>query len=112
MKGKMNLPLKEFLTLVGPAQVLHIIEEGETEPAFKDRSVKIRDHEELLDREVKFIRQQIQRTPESISSRSGSIRRPHDYGKRISGKDNEPGPDQDCKGRRSSFRRLQGRLSS
>ena len=41
MKGKMNLPLKEFLTLVGPAQVLHIIEEGETEPAFKDRSVKI-----------------------------------------------------------------------
>ena len=55
MKGKMNLPLKEFLTLVGPAQVLHIIEEGETEPAFKDRSVKIRDHEELLDREVKFI---------------------------------------------------------
>ena len=49
MKGKMNLPLKEFLTLVGPAQVLHIIEEGETEPAFKDRSVKIRD------REVKFI---------------------------------------------------------
>lgn len=40
MKGKMNLPLKEFLTLVGPAQVLHIIEEGETEPAFKDRSVK------------------------------------------------------------------------
>ena len=49
MKGKMNLPLKEFLTLVGPAQVLHIIEEGETEPAFKDRSVKIRDHEELLD---------------------------------------------------------------
>lgn len=26
MKGKMNLPLKEFLTLVGPAQVLHIIE--------------------------------------------------------------------------------------
>lgn len=55
MKGKMNLPLKEFLTLVGPAQVLHIIEEGETEPAFKDSSVKIRDHEELLDREVKFI---------------------------------------------------------
>ena len=46
MKGKMNLPLKEFLTLVGPAQVLHIIEEGETEPAFEDRSVKIRDHEE------------------------------------------------------------------
>ena len=40
---------------LGPAQVLHIIEEGETEPAFKDRSVKIRDHEELLDREVKFI---------------------------------------------------------
>ena len=55
MKGKMNLPLKDFLTLVGPAQVLHIIEEGETEPIFKDRSVKIRDHEELLDREVKFI---------------------------------------------------------
>lgn len=27
-------------------------------------------------------------------------------------KDNEPGPDQDCKGRRSPFRRLQGRLSS
>ena len=70
MKGKMNLPLKEFLTLVGPAQVLHIIEEGETEPAFKDRSVKIRDHEEF------------------------------------SGKDNEPGPDQDRKGRRSPFRRL------
>ena len=30
----------------------------------------------------------------------------------FSGKDNEPGPDQDCKGRRSPFRRLQGRLSS
>ena len=39
MKGKMNLTLKEFLTFVGPAQVLHIIEEVETEAGFKDRSV-------------------------------------------------------------------------
>lgn len=43
---------------------------------------------------------------QDISSRSGSIRRPHDYGKRFSGKDNEPGPDQDRKGRRSPFHRL------
>ena len=52
---KMNLPLKQFLTLVGPAQALEIIEEDATEPVFKDKAAKIRDHEELLSREVKLI---------------------------------------------------------
>lgn len=52
---KMNLPLKQFLTLVGPAQALEIIEEDATEPVFEDKAVKIRDRDELLDREVKHI---------------------------------------------------------
>lgn len=55
MKGKMNLPLKDFLTLVGPALVLHIIEEEGEEPLFNDKAGKIRDFKDLLNREVKFI---------------------------------------------------------
>lgn len=60
---KMNLPLKQFLTLVGPAQVLEIIEEDATEPVFKDKAAKIRDHEELLSREVKLIEPVLTVTP-------------------------------------------------
>ena len=52
---KMNLPLQQFLTLVGPAQALEIIEEDDTEPVFTGKAAKIRDHEELLTREVKHI---------------------------------------------------------
>lgn len=55
MKGKMNLSLRDFLTLVGPAQVLNIIEEEGEEPIFNDKTGKIRDFEDLLNREVKFI---------------------------------------------------------
>ncbi len=60
---KMNLPLKQFLTLVGPAQALEIIEEDATEPVFKDKAAKIRDHEELLSREVKLIEPVLTVTP-------------------------------------------------
>lgn len=60
---KMNLPLKQFLTLVGPAQALEIIEEDATGPVFKDKAAKIRDHEELLSREVKLIEPVLTVTP-------------------------------------------------
>lgn len=60
---KMNLPLKQFLTLVGPAQALEIIEEDATELVFKDKAAKIRDHEELLSREVKLIEPVLTVTP-------------------------------------------------
>ena len=60
---KMNLPLKQFLTLVGPSQALEIIEEDATEPVFKDKAAKIRDHEELLSREVKLIEPVLTVTP-------------------------------------------------
>ncbi|MFR8342247.1 MAG: hypothetical protein ACLVA6_08210 [Dorea sp.] len=60
---KMNLPLKQFLTLAGPAQALEIIEEDATEPVFKDKAAKIRDHEELLSREVKLIEPVLTVTP-------------------------------------------------
>lgn len=60
---KMNLQLKQFLTLVGPAQALEIIEEDATEPVFKDKAAKIRDHEELLSREVKLIEPVLTVTP-------------------------------------------------
>lgn len=52
---KMNLPLSEFLTLVGPAQIVEVVEEDETEPVFRDKAAKIRDYEGLLTREVKHI---------------------------------------------------------
>lgn len=52
---KMNLPLQQFLTLVGPAQALEIIEEDAAEPIFTGKAAKIRDREELLKREVKHI---------------------------------------------------------
>ena len=42
---KMNLPLQQFLTLVGPAQALEIIEEDDTEPVFTGKAAKIRDHD-------------------------------------------------------------------
>ncbi|BFK26985.1 MAG: hypothetical protein E6124_04315 [Blautia producta] len=52
---KMNLPLSKFLTLVGPAQIIEVVEEDETEPVFRDKAAKIRDYEDLLPREVKHI---------------------------------------------------------
>lgn len=52
---KMNLPLKQFLTLAGPAQVIEITEEDAEEPLFRGKAARIRDHEDLLNREVKFI---------------------------------------------------------
>ena len=42
---KMNLPLKQFLTLVGPAQALEVIEEDAAEPVFTGKAAKIRDNE-------------------------------------------------------------------
>lgn len=60
---KINLPLQQFLTLVGPAQALEVIEEDATEPVFTGKAVKIRDHEELLDREVKLIETKAKVTP-------------------------------------------------
>ena len=52
---KMNLPLGKFLTLVGPAQIVEVVEEDETELVFRDKAAKIRDYEYLLPREVKHI---------------------------------------------------------
>lgn len=52
---KMNLPLGKFLTLVGPAQIVEVVEEDETELVFRDKAAKIRDYEDLLPREVKYI---------------------------------------------------------
>lgn len=52
---KMNLPLRQFLTLVGPAQALEIIEEDAAEPIFTGKAAKVRKREELLTREVKHI---------------------------------------------------------
>lgn len=60
---KMNLPLKQFLTLVGPAQALEVIEEDAAEPVFTGKAAKIRDNEELLDREVKLIEAKAKVTP-------------------------------------------------
>lgn len=67
MKEKMNLPLEQFLTLTGPAQILQIAEEGAEEPLFVGKAAKIRNSdkeqdpeeraklEAILAREVKFI---------------------------------------------------------
>lgn len=67
MKEKMNLPIEQFLTLTGPAQILQIAEEGTEEPLFVGKAAKIRNSdkeqdpeereklEALLAREVKFI---------------------------------------------------------
>lgn len=63
---KMNLPLKQFLTLVGPAQALEVIEEDETEPVFKGKAAKIRDSEKLLDREVKLIGVKTEETQNNV----------------------------------------------
>lgn len=59
---KMKLPLQEFLTLVGPAQILEVVDESHGQknnehipPLFSGKAVKIRDHEELLSRDVKHI---------------------------------------------------------
>lgn len=59
---KMKLPLQDFLTLVGPAQILEVVDESNGQknnehipPLFSDKAVKARDHEELLSRDVKHI---------------------------------------------------------
>lgn len=52
---KIQLSLQQFLTIVGPAQTVEIIEEDAKEPAFTGKAVKVRDREELLLREVKHI---------------------------------------------------------
>ena len=65
MREKMHLPLKDFLTLVGPAQEIHILEEDSADLLFADKAAKIRDCKELLEREVKFIQ------PGAITRRNG-----------------------------------------
>ena len=55
---KMKLPLREFLTLVGPAQLLEVKEDEAKDPdevIFYGLSAKIRDRKELHGRDVKFI---------------------------------------------------------
>lgn len=60
MALKMNLPLQQFLTLVGPAQRIVVVDEefdentGD-EPLFAGKAAKLRDKPELLAREVKLI---------------------------------------------------------
>lgn len=51
---KMNLPLRQFLTLIGPGQKIKVVSE-DSETLFKGTNAKIRDKEELHDREVKHI---------------------------------------------------------
>lgn len=51
---KMNLQLRRFLTLAGPAQIIEVTGE-ENEILYFGKNAKIRDCEELLDREVKHI---------------------------------------------------------
>ena len=56
----MTLPLKQFITLVSPAQVIAIAkeeprEENGSEILYKGVAAKLRDNPELLDREVKLI---------------------------------------------------------
>lgn len=57
---KMNLPLQQFLTLVGPAQKIVVVDEEFSqergdEPLFKGLAAKLRDKPELLERDVKMI---------------------------------------------------------
>lgn len=55
---KMKLPLRQFLTLVGPAQLLEIKEDEAKDPEeiiYSGKAAKIRDHAELHNRDVKFI---------------------------------------------------------
>lgn len=58
--AKMNLPINQFLTLVGPAQRIVVVDEefdekrGD-EPLFVGPAAKIRNKPELLEREVKLI---------------------------------------------------------
>ena len=58
--AKMNLPINQFLTLVGPAQRIIVVDEefdekrGD-EPLFAGPAAKIRNKPELLAREVKLI---------------------------------------------------------
>lgn len=60
MALKMNLPLQQFLTLVGPAQKIVIVDEdfnekNGDEPLYTGPAAKLRDKPELLAREVKLI---------------------------------------------------------
>lgn len=60
MALKMNLPLQQFLTLVGPAQKIVVVDEefkqeNGDEPLFSGPTAKMRDKPELLAREVKMI---------------------------------------------------------
>lgn len=53
---KMKLPLRQFLTLIGPAQIIEIKEEEtEEKNLYKGVKAKIRDKRELLEREVRLI---------------------------------------------------------
>ncbi len=60
MALKMNLPLQQFLTLVGPAQKVVVVDEefkqeNGDKPLFSGPAAKMRDKPELLAREVKLI---------------------------------------------------------
>lgn len=60
MALKMNLPLQQFLTLVGPAQRIIVVgedfdERNGNQPLFTGPAAKLRDKPELLAREVKMI---------------------------------------------------------
>lgn len=55
---KMKLPLRQFLTLVSPAQLLEVKEDEAKDPEeiiYSGTAAKIRDRVELHDRDVKFI---------------------------------------------------------
>lgn len=72
---KMKLPLREFLTLIGPAAVIEVRSEKEeggsdsrtAAPLFRGKRAKIRDHEELLEREVKMIEAKLKVEPYYIT---------------------------------------------
>ena len=55
MKEKVNLPLKDLLTLIGPAQVVRIMEEEDDGPVFEGNAVRLRDYKGLTEQKVRFI---------------------------------------------------------
>lgn len=55
MKEKVDLALKDLLTLIGPAQIVRIMEEEDEGPVFEGNAVLLRDYKELTEQKVRFI---------------------------------------------------------
>ena len=55
MKEKADLALKDLLTLIGPAQIVRIMEEEDEGPVFEGNAALLRDYKELAEQKVRFI---------------------------------------------------------